>query len=207
VEHIAADFTPVSRFAREELQEAIKEMELLVAQQDSDGEGTEMGGPSEFEASWTCATMEDAAAPSAGISAEANSHPTCVIPYHALTEPLFQRVWSEGNPLVVTGILEQMQLKWDPAFFIDNYGDQSATLTDCNSETTRKKSIRDFFSWFGNYEDRDKRCWKLKVRLNLHLQPTSIRRSSLSYALTDLTLGLATLNGFQDRIPRTIRRF
>lgn len=166
IEHTTADFTPVSRFARAEIQEAISEMEKLISLPNQ-----EVVDTTEPEVNWTYAlstvprnqdqesTLNGAVE---GLVLMTESHPTRSINHEALTDEAFHRVWKEGDPIVATGILDKMKLSWDPAYFVERYGDQQCTLFDCQSEDTKKLCVRDFFNMFGKYQDRDARCWKLK---------------------------------------------
>lgn len=98
------------------------------------------------------------------------SIPSCEIVRHAkekLTEELFLRTWSKGEPLLVEGV--QTRQAWDPAKFIEVYGNDECEISRCDGDGINKTvRVRDFFRTFGmtNAEKRD--ClgpgiWKLKV--------------------------------------------
>jgi len=73
----------------------------------------------------------------------------------------FRGHWSNGVPVVVTGVDAQIQGSYGPAYFIAEHGTKKVTLHDCESEKTRSTTVADFFTTFGD-PDR-KRTWKLKV--------------------------------------------
>jgi len=74
---------------------------------------------------------------------------------------LFEKIWSRGEPFVVTNVLRKFDLQWTPEFFISKYGKESCLILECQSDTNRRVSVEQFFSRFGNYEGR-KDSWKLK---------------------------------------------
>ncbi len=107
------------------------------------------------------------------------SHDTTTFSHIRLTEEVFRELWSTGDPLVVTGVLEKFQVQWTPEYFRSNYGHQRCTIVECQSETMKEVTVDQFFSWFGNYENRSKANWKLKVR------PRSVRMQSFCADWTD----------------------
>lgn len=98
-------------------------------------------------------------------------HPT--LPYHqpryfrdsALTDDLFHALWSDGNPIVVTGLEAKFRLPWTPAYFRREYEETPCQIVNCQEEISMEpRTIRvgDFFDMFGRYGARDG-IWKLKV--------------------------------------------
>jgi hypothetical protein len=72
--------------------------------------------------------------------------------------------WSKGLPLVITDVL--MQGRWDPQYFIDNYGNKVVTLVNCETGETRQSKVGKFFNLFLHPEERIgiwAGIWKLKV--------------------------------------------
>jgi lysine-specific demethylase 3 len=90
-------------------------------------------------------------------------HPTVTFNDSTLTEETFRRVWKEGRPLVVKGVLDKFHIKWTPQYFIEKYGDHSCTVMDCITEARRDVTVGWYFALFGNYSERENsRVWKLK---------------------------------------------
>jgi hypothetical protein len=76
----------------------------------------------------------------------------------------FMHEWSKGLPLVITDVL--IQGRWDPQYFIDNYGSKGVTLVNCETGETRPSKVRKFFNLFLRPEERTgiwAGIWKLKV--------------------------------------------
>ena len=55
-----------------------------------------------------------------------------------------------------------IQGRWDPQYFIDVFGDRSATVINCETGATGKIKVRAYFQGFLNPEERTG-IWKLKV--------------------------------------------
>ena len=94
------------------------------------------------------------------------SHDTATFSDAELTEEVFRQVWSTGDPLIVTGVLEKFHVQWTPEYFRSNYGQQKCTIVECQSEMVKEVTVERFFSGFGDYENRSESNsnWKLKVR-------------------------------------------
>jgi len=78
-----------------------------------------------------------------------------------LTDETFRRVWAQGIPLIVTGLLPKFQIKWTPEHFISKYPTQSCSIVECQTDASKRITVGDFFKMFGTYEGRTD-CWKLK---------------------------------------------
>lgn len=78
---------------------------------------------------------------------------------------MFSCLWKKGLPLLVKGVLPRFKMPWTPQSFIARYGDQSCLVIECQTDTLKRVSIREFFGWFGKYGERSQ-CWKLKVCLS-----------------------------------------
>jgi hypothetical protein len=113
-----------------------------------------------------------------------------------LDHSLFQRSWSQGEPVVVTDIQHILQGRWTPEYFVEVYGREKITIVDCESEQQYKSTVADFFLSFGAAEER-KQVLKLKVRYKLH--------HPCSYNI--LVSGLATAAGLPENFSRTICGF
>ena len=78
--------------------------------------------------------------------------------------PSFSSLWAHGVPILVKDVLPRFKLTWTPEYFIQQYGDQSCLVIECQTDINKRVSVRDFFAQFGKYEGRTQ-CWKLKVRI------------------------------------------
>ena len=76
--------------------------------------------------------------------------------------PSFASLWILGVPILVKDVLPRFKLTWTPEYFMQQYGDQSCLVIECQTDMNKRVSVRDFFEQFGKYEGRTE-CWKLKV--------------------------------------------
>ena len=76
--------------------------------------------------------------------------------------PSFSSLWTFGVPILVKDVLPRFKLTWTPEYFIQQYGDQSCLVIECQTDVNKRVSVREFFEQFGKYEGRTQ-CWKLKV--------------------------------------------
>ncbi|KAF9229918.1 hypothetical protein BU15DRAFT_29545, partial [Melanogaster broomeanus] len=104
---------------------------------------------------------QPASEPTPTESSEPPVHPTTIIADSELTEDVFRPLWSNGDPIVVTGILPKFKLQWTPEYFIQKYNPQSCLILECQTDLNQRVTVGEFFSWFGKYEGRVE-CWKLK---------------------------------------------
>ena len=93
----------------------------------------------------------------------------------------FSSLWTRGVPILVKDVLPRFKLTWTPEYFIQQYGDQSCLVIECQTDVNKRVSVREFFEQFGKYDGRTE-CWKLKVCIF----------SLLFFNLADCVLGLAT---------------
>lgn len=186
-EHRARDFSPMSRFSKDELSQAIAEMETLLAKPDPDAIGP-VGPVGPVSAkdidvafgqspessndtnepngnSSTSSTSSTAPANPLPYDAPIPTHPVQVFDDAVLSDDVFRKVWIKGEPLVVTGLLHKFQLQWTPEYFRTKYGNQNCLILECQSDQNKRVTVGEFFSWFGDYEGR-RDCWKLKVRIH-----------------------------------------
>jgi len=94
--------------------------------------------------------------------ANVTSLPYKECPHSELTEETFRSVWRRGNTMVITGLLDKMEIKWTPEYFIKHYGEQTCSITDCDNETKHESTVAQFFNQFGQYEHRGTQIHKLK---------------------------------------------
>jgi hypothetical protein len=86
--------------------------------------------------------------------------------YHhsELTDTLFRTTWANGETLVVTGLKDKLKYPWTPEWFIEQYGEQQCSITDCVNEKAHVSQVKCFFSQYGR-PDRKGKILKLKVGL------------------------------------------
>jgi hypothetical protein len=82
-----------------------------------------------------------------------------------VAEADFQRLWELGEPIVLTGCLPRFQIPWTPEHFMEQYGEDTCMLINCNSDKTINTTVGKFFSEFFSHEP--KRPLKLKVPIHL----------------------------------------
>jgi len=78
-----------------------------------------------------------------------------------LSEIMFQSIWAKGEPLVVNNVLPKFKIQWTPEYFVEKYGTQTCLITECQTDSSRRVTVGEFFREFGKYEGRTE-CWKLK---------------------------------------------
>ncbi|OCH86213.1 hypothetical protein OBBRIDRAFT_797392 [Obba rivulosa] len=185
-EHTSKDFSPMSRFCREELEQAIIDMEKLLSLEpgvdlpefdsvldadviedkkcgDAETPNVETGSDLTSVGTPSTQTSHTSPAPPSSkmSSGEIPSHETERIADADLNDESFRKIWRRGAPLIVTGVLPKFTIDWSPEYFKNKYGTQNCLIVECQSDTNRRVTVGDFFSWFGNYEGR-RDCWKLK---------------------------------------------
>lgn len=85
-----------------------------------------------------------------------------------LTNEVFDHLWSTPDPvpIVVPGVNAELEHSWDPAFFIEHFGDQICQVQNCyDPDMSMKQTIREFFSRFGQHYDGR---LVLRVKVQLH---------------------------------------
>jgi len=90
-------------------------------------------------------------------------HPPFYIFGPNIQDDEFHAVWSKGQTLIVSDLLQKFEVKWNPSYFIDIYGHNDCVLVECHGDENRRVFVENFFVEFGAYETREKHCWKLKV--------------------------------------------
>lgn len=89
------------------------------------------------------------------------SHTTRNYTTNELTDAEFRRAWSQGAPLVVTGLTEKFGSRWRPEHFREKHGSQTCSIVECQTDANKRVTVGEFFGYFGNYEGRTD-IWKLK---------------------------------------------
>ncbi|KAJ6567358.1 Clavaminate synthase-like protein [Mycena vulgaris] len=192
-DHGAKDFSPMSRFSKTELTDAIAEMERLLGgaalvdlaltdasgpqpsgSMKSDQTSTAKSGGTPDVAPSPLSSDSDATLISNGdmphyLGAPVASGSSTEIPAHEirqfresdLTEEIFRPLWAQGDPLLVTDVAHKFQIDWSPEYFIKKYGAQSCLIIECQTDESKRITVAEFFTNFGQYDGRDQ-CWKLK---------------------------------------------
>jgi hypothetical protein len=111
----------------------------------------------------------------------------------------FLHEWSRGIPVVITNVL--LQGTWGPQYFIDAFGEEVATIVNCETGQTKKVKVKEYFGWFLN-SGMHTGIWKLKA--GAHSFPI---HSFLTFYLRMLCSGLAPPAEFSGIISGTIRCF
>ncbi|KAJ7899515.1 Clavaminate synthase-like protein [Mycena olivaceomarginata] len=182
--HGVSDFSPMTRFVKPDLAEAIRSMEQFVhdepidVPQPPDPADSKAGDPSSTRNPSGGHTLPDAAQSSdrgaasiwngdaaqqpisPGLS-KIPAHEIQRFADHELTEEVFRQLWAHGEPLLVTNVGHKLKVDWSPQYFIDKYGDYNCEIIECQTDATQQLSVGQFFTTFGQYDGR-KRCWKLK---------------------------------------------
>ena len=89
------------------------------------------------------------------------SHLTKTYTTNELTDGEFRQAWSQGAPLVVTGLTEKFGIRWRPEHFRDKHGSQTCSIVECQTDANKRVTVGEFFGYFGKYEGRTE-VWKLK---------------------------------------------
>ena len=108
----------------------------------------------------TQATLPAAAA----VSGDQGYHPVRVYHFSRFNDDIFASLWANGIPFVVEGLNDHRQLAWSPAYFIANHGQKTCVVQNCDTEEDKTISVASFFQRFGQYDDREDECLKLRVR-------------------------------------------
>jgi hypothetical protein len=148
--HEPRSLFPITRFQQHELDEIVQSMEL-----DAKGAQSWLATALVFERdSWFCFS-----------SPKYQNQPdaSCDVPRYSnqsLKVSDFVHDWSQGLPVVISEIL--FQGTWDPRYFIDAFGEETATIVNCVTGETKKVRVQEYFCGFLNPAERTG-IWKLKV--------------------------------------------
>lgn len=89
------------------------------------------------------------------------------VAYHVfngeLSDDQFRAVWSQGRPLVVTGLLGNFKIDWTPEYFMHYYEKTQCSVLECHTNENKYISVGEFFAQFGKQREYDAESWKLKV--------------------------------------------
>nr|GAT57727.1 predicted protein [Mycena chlorophos] len=100
--------------------------------------------------------------PSLATFNQPTSYETRKIPRHELSQSKFAVMWAEGQPLIVTGATEDLQLDWDPAFLRRRYGQETCQRVDCQTQASEDTKLKVFLQGFGGNPAKRTVIWKVK---------------------------------------------
>ncbi|KAF9268356.1 Clavaminate synthase-like protein [Marasmius fiardii PR-910] len=186
-EHDWSTFTPVSRFCRKELEDAIEGMQKAIEEMES-GQDDKTHNELEQEVVPTPYRYPPVPPPTSSpksatkpvyptnpitsIPDQIPSHPISRFTKRELSFPIFQEYWRKGVPLLVQGLLHDLQIKWTPEYFVEKYGSQGCLVVECQTEENKRVTVGDFFKMFrtsvsegsdkGASESLGPGTWKLK---------------------------------------------
>jgi hypothetical protein len=147
------DLLPVSRFKKDELTNAISDMENVIERH-----------------VFSFLSYRHLSILPCSSSATFHGPPTIFLPMTEVprmsalrfTVPAFERLWEQETPIVVTDVFSRLQGKYDPGYFIRRHGTEPVILMDCDTGRTRASKVAIFFQDFGSGVQR-KSVEKLKV--------------------------------------------
>jgi lysine-specific demethylase 3 len=151
-DHVVTDFSPVTRFCRAELQEAVAKMTAVLAEAETDSAEVPTLRPADIPSVTPPASAQDEEVP---------CHDIVRFTDGGLTDQGFREHWATGLPLLVSGLLPKFKKPWSPQYFAEEFGDQGCLIIECQDDTNKRVTIADFFTQFGQYNERTE-CWKLK---------------------------------------------
>ncbi|KAK0242300.1 hypothetical protein EDD85DRAFT_810740 [Armillaria nabsnona] len=209
-EHQAKDFLRVTRFCKEELEDAIAAMELVNMEADRESNGcdapkmTPSASGSSADISGVRTLPEAKSLPQQIVKYSTNYshhqdqdlshalipkpiimpaapgpqlypndhnptnipdmvpfHPIQRLKYEEVTDDVFHMHLTNGQPLLINGMLEKLKISWSPEYFIQHHGDEGCLIVECQTDVLKRVTVGRYFREFGRYEDR-KECWKLK---------------------------------------------
>ncbi len=158
--HRVGDFSPMSRFRKDELEKAILNMKALLKESTAKEVGETNLSDSIIDGSPT--SVSNGASTKSALPSSIPSHGAQYFTDSDLTDVAFRDIWSKGVPLVVTDLLHKFRLNWTPEYFSTKYGEQACQIVECQTNQIKFVTVGKFFSLFGKYQGR-KGCWKLKV--------------------------------------------
>ncbi|KAJ7762764.1 hypothetical protein DFH07DRAFT_813374 [Mycena maculata] len=186
-DHGAKDFSPMTRFSKEELTQAIHDMEQFLRDEGMDVDAApepqpwDAGAtPSNSSAPYTPADIAPSPLSSdseATLISNGDTRPadpsasgsSTEVPFHEiqrfkdsdLTEEIFRVLWAKGDPLLVMDVGKKLKINWSPEYLMEKYGSDTCLIVECQTDVTKRITVKEFFSTFGQYEGREE-CWKLK---------------------------------------------
>ncbi|KAH7105325.1 Clavaminate synthase-like protein [Auriculariales sp. MPI-PUGE-AT-0066] len=162
-EHTLANFRPITRFGRQEIQDALYEMRAFIPADEEQLTGSLLPGPSlnRFSSSpvplVNGAHREKRRCPPLPAQALGTVNYKDVRLFHHkdLNDANFCELWEKGTPLVVEGLHEKTTLRWTPEYLMEKHGGEQCLVVECQNDSNRRLTVEEFFKKFGNYEDRN----------------------------------------------------
>jgi len=69
------------------------------------------------------------------------SHSTKTYTSSELTDAEFRKVWSQGAPLIVTGLGEKFGIRWRPEHFREKHGSQTCSIVECQTDASKRVTV------------------------------------------------------------------
>ncbi|KAF7301249.1 Clavaminate synthase-like protein [Mycena indigotica] len=171
-DHGARNFSPVTRFLKSELEEAIQQMEDILPSVTCE---PKWAGKAPLPKTYNDVPRHGGYCRGAPSPTSNDSEATLVpntepIPSYEiqrftsaeLTEEQFRNLWTLGEPLLVKDVGKNLKHPWTPEFLKAHFGSQPCVTIECQTEKTRNTTVGAFFDGFGKYDDRQEECWKIK---------------------------------------------
>ena len=181
--HGPSDFVPLTRFSTLALNKEISVMEKLVSahrvgqqagESRSEDDGSAAVGSTEAEIDWPSLSPRQA-----GIVADqaVGKLPLRKFKASELDDQTMHDNWRQGEPMLVTNVLDPLAHRWDPQAFIDRYGEEDCFIMRCDKDEKVKRNVPSslvkstrvgkFFESFGKSQEEKvamlgKGSWKLK---------------------------------------------
>ncbi|KAK0207438.1 hypothetical protein IW262DRAFT_1530297 [Armillaria fumosa] len=88
-------------------------------------------------------------------------HPIQHLKYGEVTDNALRMHLTNGQPLLINGMLEKLKISWSPEYFIRHHRSEECLIVECQTDMLKQATVGRYFEEFGRYEGR-KECWKLK---------------------------------------------
>ncbi|WWC85206.1 uncharacterized protein L201_000065 [Kwoniella dendrophila CBS 6074] len=79
-----------------------------------------------------------------------------------LTNAVFDKMWSQGEPIVVDNVDKKLHLGWGPDDFIERFGQEECYVVNCQTNVPQPTTVGKFFEKFKDVEGRNQDILKLK---------------------------------------------
>lgn len=61
----------------------------------------------------------------------------------------FDTLWSQGIPMLISGVDDDLQVSWSPQWFTEHHGKELVEVIDCETGKSSPQYVADFFRMFG----------------------------------------------------------
>jgi lysine-specific demethylase 3 len=98
-----------------------------------------------------------------------DSLPYLIIDEADLTPEVFDKVWSQGQTVVISGLEDRFKIDWSPQSFAEAFARMKCSVEDAQLGRLESLRLGDFFANFGNDYLKRGATWKLKVAVSKRL--------------------------------------